>query len=415
MPLFALFLPAALAFESETQPVELADTAELFRSAEFSTGYVPSGSPLAVQFAIESVGGADVTMEGEADLSWPRAFRLDLTPDAGGGLLGLAASLDAVTSIQIDLSDWGYYGTFELDRRSLPMEGEAVFEPFLLDGSAEPRVEVVDPGRENELIYYSFEIIAGLSLDFTATMRTETRVGFEAVDWMVGTERVTQEGQAVLLDPEAVADYLVDSIFTGAWDSTLDLVFTPSAEACTAFGCVTLLEFEIPINLLDEAFEQEFPYAYQLFPLPLLEIDVEVPDLDSVEVGNQVNLEVPLHNAGSLTLEGTAHIEGDPAFTVYPSAFTAAPGGDDGLVVTFAPTETGTREAFLVLDSNDPTQPQVVINLAGAGLQPDDPAPIDDEKNQQALTTCGCAASRSPSSGWALLAALGLLLVRRRR
>lgn len=411
---FLLLLSTASAYESETQPVLLEDEATLFSSAEFSTGYVPSGSPIAVQFAIEALGGGHVTMEGEADLSWPNAFRLDYSPTPGGGMLDLDASLDAVTTIQIDLSDWGYKGVWELDRRSLPMMGEARFTPFLLDGSAEPRVEVVDPGRENELIYYSWEIVAGLSLDFAAYMRTETTVGFESVQYVVNGETLRQEGQAAALEPEVVADYLVDTVFTGAWDSTLDLVFTPSAEACTVFGCVTLLEFELPINLLTDLFEQDFPNSQQIFPLPLLVVGEAVGDLSDVPLGAIENLEVPLANDGSLTLTGTARIEGPSDFTVYPTEFTAIPGGADGLVVTFAPTVTGTQEAFLVLESNDPNQPQVVITLSANGLTIDEGVDVDDEQTQKPLSTCGCASSSTPA-GWLWAAALGLLVARRRR
>jgi hypothetical protein len=286
-----LCLPAALAFSSETQDVHFEDLADVFQGAEFSTGWVPGGSPIAVQFAIESNGGADVGMDGTADLSWPSPFRLDYTPEPESGSLILDASIDAVTSIQIDLSDWGYYGTFELDRRSMPVRADTSFDPFKLDGSVDQRVEVVDEGNPNELIYYSYEIIAGLSLDFSATIRTRSVVGFQGVSITTGDQVLTQEGQAAALPVAGEASYLVDSTFRGAWDTTVDLLLTPEAEACSAFGCVTLLSFDIPFTLLSDAFEQDFPQAQQIFPLPLQVVDTTDRDLGDVTVGGVGNLD----------------------------------------------------------------------------------------------------------------------------
>lgn len=408
-----LLLPAALAFDSEPQPILLEDLAEVFTNAEFSTGYVPSGSPLAVQFAIEANGGAAASMQGTGDLSWPDPFRLDLTPTAEGGLLLLDASLDAVVSMRIDLSDWGYKGDFELGRRGFPMEAETVFTPFVLLGAEEPRVEAVDLGDKNELLYYSLEILPGLSLDFAATVRTETTVGFEGEQWLVGDEVVTQEGQAVSLSPASVASYLVDTVYSASWDATLDLVFTPSVEACAdPFGCVDLLSFDIPINLLTDSFSQDFPHAQQVYPLPLLELDSEEVDFGDVEVGQLGTVDLPLHNAGDLAVEGTARIEGSDAFTVYPDTFTALPGGDDGLVVSFSPTSTGPIEAFLILESNDPSQPQVTIVLSANGAEEDVPD-VADEVITKPLPGCGCQVGTPAASPlWGLL--LGLLLFRRR-
>lgn len=403
-----LLLPHARAWSSETQPVALHDLADLFNSAEFSTGFVPSGSPIAVQFAIESTGGAAVDMTGDADMTWPDAFRLDYTSAPGNGELQVEASIDAVTTLQVDLSDWGYSGTWELDRRGFPISASTTFEPFVLEGSAEPRVEVTDPGASNQLIYYSYDIVPGLSVDFAAYVRTETTVGLEGHQWQVNEATLTQDGEAAVLAPDPVADYLVDSVYSAGWDATLSLIVTPSAEVCTAFGCVTLLEFDIPIDLLTDAFDQDFPNAQQVFPLPLLQMDAVEGDVGDVALGGIANLDVPIHNDGSLLLTGTARVEGSADFSVFPTDFTAIPGGEDGVVVTFHATTEGSQQALLILDSNDPTQPTLSFTLTANG-QAVDVGYDTGEDIQKALPGCGCVAADGRATV-PLLVLAGLLM-----
>ncbi|HNH50372.1 MAG TPA: hypothetical protein PKY30_25290, partial [Myxococcota bacterium] len=98
-------LSLALAFESDPVDVTLQDRAELFTNTEFSTGIIPSGSPVGVQFRIEANGGANVTMEGMGNLTWPEALTLAFTGDPGTGVMILNGSLAAITEIAIDLKD----------------------------------------------------------------------------------------------------------------------------------------------------------------------------------------------------------------------------------------------------------------------------------------------------------------------
>lgn len=390
-----LLIAAALAWDSEAQPVTLADEADVYHSAGFSTGYVPSGSPVQVQFAIESVGGARVSMDAESQLSWPDAVYFDLFPEAGTGELVLDASLDAVTSVAIDLSDWGYYGTFEIDRRSFGMDAWADFEPLVLDGSVQDHVELVDPGDALQLIAYSFEIIAGLSLDFTTELRAEARAGFGAVEVRADGEPMVMEGQHVPLEYEPTSDRVVEVVYSAQWDAGIDLVFTPALDACAdLFGCVTVVEFDLPVTLIDDSFIQDFPAVFPVFPLPLLELGVVDQDLGDVPVGTVASVDVPVANEGSLLLEGTARIEGSTDFSVFPPSFSATPGSTDGVVVSFLPSTEGPQTATLVLESNDPGQPEVRVDLGanGASLADEDEGE-DIEVITKPLQGCGCAST----------------------
>lgn len=408
-----LLVLSAFAYDSEPQDVVFTDLADVFSGAEFSTGYVPAGSPLQVQFAIESTGGVAVDMEGIGNLSWPSALTLAFTAVEEGGTFLLDASLDAVTSIAIDLSDWGYYGTFELDRRSLTMDAITTFTPFALEGSVADRIEVTDPGDATVLIDYSYEIIAGLSLDFTAEMRPEAVVGMHGVAIEAGESAIEYDGAAILVPYEPAADLLVDATYVAAWDASLDLIFTPTIEACTdLFGCVTIAAFDIPIALVDSTFDRAFPPVRPIFPLPLLSVGAtDIPFGDVVQ-DSVATAQVSLGNEGSLPVYGDARIEGSDAFTVYPTTFNALPGTEDGLVVTFTPYEGAATEAFLILTSNDPGQPEVTIPLHGGIAPPEDVVGEDEVTVTKTLDGCGCGTTSAVSP---LMAVLGLVALSRRR
>lgn len=416
--MLALFAHA-FAFESEPVPVVLEDSGELFTNYEFTTGIIPSGSPVGVEFKIEADGGASVEMEGTGNLTWPDALSLAFTGDPGTGILILDGSLAAVTQITIDLSDYGYEGEFEIDRREITFDGTKFFDPFVMDGGTPDRVEIVDTTDSTQLIYYNFEIITGLELRFNAEMTPTFTAGFEGVSWVNNEGYATTEGQTMDMAPEAVADYDVASTFRGAWNAGFSLVFTPSLEACAAIlGCVTVAEFDFPIDLLTDRFEQDFATQTLSFPLPLINAGAAFIEFGDIEPGNQSTYNMAIGNDGSLSLYGTATIEGSSDFTIFPSDFNALPNTEDGVTVTFTPSMEGEITGTLVLSSNDPNTPELRIPLTGTGYV--EPADSDvggydsGERITKDVSSCGC--NQSPSAATAGVLALGvLLLVRRSR
>lgn len=414
-----LLASLSFAYDSDPADVRLQDEADLFTNMEFSTGYLPSGSPLAVEFRIEANGGAAVEMEGQADLSWPEAVTLAFTGEPGSGIYLLDASLDAVTTVQVDLSDFGYTGLFELDRRTLYMDGATFFDPFVLDGSVEDRVEVTDTLLNAELINYSYEIFAGVELNFTAEMEPVITAGFEGVSFTANEGSILAAGAPAVLDYTPEPDFIAATTFRAQWDAGLDLIFTPTISACfPIYGCVEIVSFDIPVEVLTDAFEQDFPPVPYTFPMPILQAGITSGDLGTVEPGQLATLQVPIGNLGNLAVYGDVTIEGDGEFTVFPSTFNANPGTEDGLVVTFAPTYEGAQTANLVLNSNDPAFPVVAIPLTGNGVIPEDPEGEDNVGDEQVVTEsvdgCGCA-SADPSAPMAGLLAVAFLARRRRK
>ncbi|MSQ02777.1 MAG: hypothetical protein EXR71_12950 [Myxococcales bacterium] len=413
--LIALVVPFALAYESEAQPVLLADEAPIFDNIAFTTGILPSGSPVGVEFTLGTKGGTFLTMEGESSLVWPEDVTFSAVGAENEGFFQLDASIEAITSVVIDLSSFGGpSGTFEIDHRSLTMDGRKIFTPFVLEGAEEPRVEIVDTTDSLQLINYSYEIFSGISLDFTADMTPTITVGFEGVQWIVNAGLITTEDQAVTITPDQGADFVVDGVFRGAYDGDIALVFNPQVSITAPFlGPIPLVGVEYPLSLLTDAFERDFEPESYTFPMPLLQPGSEAEDLGEVVLTQLRTVNIPIQNLGNLGLEGTATIEGDGAFTVYPSQFNASPGTTDGLVVTFAPTVLGAAGAELVLTSNDPGYPDIRVALTGSGIDEDVGKDVGKDI-VEATSSCGCTTGGAGLPGLAVgVGALALLWRRR--
>jgi hypothetical protein len=405
-----------LAYESEPQPVRLADEVELFSSAEFTTGRLPADSPVQVEFRVEANGGAGASMDGEGTLTWPQALTLQFTGEPGSGVLVLDASLDAVTEVTIDLSDYGYEGTFEIDRRSLAMDAGTFFDPFVLDGGAPDRVDVTDTLGTLPLISYSYPVFDIVYLNFDATMTPKITVGFTGVQWDVNEARIVAEDAAVALAPTATADFLVDGVYLAAWNSDISLVFTPTISVTAPFiGDIVIASFDIPVSLLREAFEDPFPEEVYAFPMPLLAVGIDQGTFADVQVGTLATLNVPLENQGNLLLQGMARIEGASDFTVYPDHFSAVPATTDGLVISFTPTTAEPQEATLVLESNDPAQPAVRIPISGNGVEPTDDGGQVVDQLHGSTSACGCGMAAPGAGAPLVLAALAAGAGARRR
>jgi len=401
-------------YSSEPQHLVLADAANVFQESEYDSGWLPSGSPLQVRFQIQGEGATGVAMEGDADLWWPMDLNLGFFPEPGTGELHVDSRLAAVTSVGFDL--WGYSWSNVIDDRGFDVNGAAMFDPFVLDDATPNRVEVVNETGGTEVINYSLNVFAGITLIFTANLGPRAIVGFEGVGWQSGEDLVSSSTGTLQYLAEGQAFQDVQAAFIGAWDATLSLVLTPALTVDAGIlGSYEVLSFDIPIDLATSAFEQAFPVSSMSFPLPVLKTDLDSYDFGELTVGELANLNLAIHNDGELNLEGTPAVTGSPYFLLYPNYFQASPGQEDGLVVTFQPDTAGAFEATLLLVSNDPATPSKEITLTGVAVDP----PVVDAGDtgdtggggnatiQSEVHGCGCA-SGGTSSAASLLLALGL-------
>lgn len=423
-------------FESVPQDIYLHDFVELWNDSEFDTGWVPSGSPLQVRFQIESTGGAEVEMEGEGHMGWPEGLTVALDPIAETGEIVVDAALEAVTSIRFDVDIYSWES--EIDRRGIDVEGEATFSPFLLSGDVPDTVEVVFEGDTNELLNWSFNVFTGVTAGITVDLGPKAVTTFNGENWYVEGERVDVAGDEAWVEPLGEAYQNVDIEYVAHWNSGLDLVLNPVFEVCVDIvGCWDLVDLELPIPLATDDFDQFFPTSTLAFPLPVVGDLPPRHDFGTIDVGSTAVLELPIENIGALDLEGVTFITGDSYFSVYPEYFQASGAQTDGVVITFTPGAEGDFQGTLVLQSNDPLEPEIEIPLLASAKYPysDDGSGSGsgsgsaDGQGQgngsraqpQIVRTetggCGCSTSRErglPSS-LAVLFLGGLALLRRRR
>jgi MYXO-CTERM domain-containing protein len=419
------------AFESEPVDLILEDSVELYNNSEFTTGWVPSDSPLQIQFEIESVGGAWIEMEGTGRMGWPDGLTVSLEPIMETGEIVVDASLDAVTSIRFDVA--GYEWESEIDRRGIGVEGAAFFDPFLLSGDIPDEVEVTYEGAVNELLSWSFNVFTGVNATFSVDLGPEAATTFHAENWYVDGERLAVAGETVVVEPLGEGIQPVEVELVGAWNSSLDLVLNPVFEVCVdIIGCWDLVDLDVPVPLAGDDFQQFFPMQTLDFPLPVLFGPEPEIDLGTVYLGQIQNVELPIENMGELDLLGTATMSGSVYYTNYPTTFQAAPGVVDGVVVTFAPQTEGTFEGVLQLASNDPLNPVTEVHFVGTAVDSTSTGPstpgTDEEDDAEGRSKAdptvvttevkGCRCSSTGDSGGvaglALFGLAGLVLVRRR-
>jgi hypothetical protein len=153
------------------------------------------------------------------------------------------------------------------------------------------------------------------------------------------------------------------------WDSFI------LSSATTATGTVHLLWSGVTESCSGDYY---FTLTKQLPDISVSPTSVNFGDVtegssSSAEIITISNIEVGDLHVGSITITGTgaASFSLDLTGGVDPIDITPAiiPTGSDGtLTVTFNPTSTGTRNASLVITSNDPDEPTVTVTLTGNGV-----------------------------------------------
>lgn len=408
--------------ESERAELLFADTLDLFGFVSVDTGYLPSQSdPISVRFHVTPTGGVVTEMEAASALEWPTAFKHSVEAIPGEGAFGLDTNVEIEFEVHINVASI-YQNSLSLWSENLTLAKQVAFDTLVLPGSPEYplQVEVNNTGLVDPF-EYGFDVVpgvAGLDLMVQVYPQLSTTMAGNRIETELGSSMGAQTGEGGFAQLDAPAgnpgQVFLESTYFADLTTAFGVVIEPSATLDTILGDFELVAFEIPIDVLTDTETRAFPPAVYLHPLPAMD-DLEVPtDFGSVDLGDLANLEVPLSNIGVLGLEGTAHIEGGDAFSVYPNYFYASDGQTDGVVVTFAPLEDGEHLATLVITSNDPVAPVLRVPLTGTGY---DPVSVDgppvDNGNVSAEDVSGCGCASGGSAGF--LAFLPALLAARRR
>ncbi len=403
----------AYAYGTEPQQLMLAEDVALMEGAVYETGYIPSGSPVTVNFALEAEQLASVTMETMAWLEWPEAVTLVWESIPESGWLGLFGELSTAVYLKLDL--WGYEGEWELDRQSIDVRAETTFDPFVLSDSMPDVVTIDEEGTGDTLITYDFTVLEVvdiiLDVDLAATMATSM------AGLLINHDDQVQnlQGETVVLEVPDNGYIELTSTYVASWDTAMQILIQPGIEVCVdIIGCYEWDDvFDIPVDMGSNAFEDPFfPNEYE-FLLPVMTPPDESYDFGEVYVGNLANWNVELLNGGVELLMGEAGITGSEYFAVYPDFVLADADSYDGLVVSFGPQTAGEFTGTLMLATNDPANPTYSIALTGIGIEDAD----DNINTIPAEVGCQCSSggSSAPSPwGIALLGLTSLALIRRR-
>jgi MYXO-CTERM domain-containing protein len=407
---------------SDPQPVAFLDAADLFTTLQFDTGYLPGANdPIAIRLYVTPLGGVQTTLRGLSEVSWPPlGHRVSSEP---GGSARMDVELAIGAEVKLDLPGV-FTGVVPLWTEGVALDAEAVFDGLLLPGHPTQSVEleVDDPALLPDL-EYALTVISGVDLvvGVSLTPSASATVRGAAVVSEAGDELLVQDRDALwsdmLPDPDRPGEIGLASRWLGEVDARLDLVIEPEISVDTPLGQFTLARFPVPVTLVETLSPRESPAAYVVHPLPVLASIAPEQAFGTVELGGVANREIPLDNIGELLLEATLRVEGDPAFSVWPTTLAATPDGPTGFVITFAPTTPGAHQGSLVIETNDPTLPLLAVALSGATGSDPQGELGEGDGGSSSLKTCGCGTSGSPApvlGGW-IAALLGPLALRRRR
>ncbi|MCP4809388.1 MAG: hypothetical protein GY913_11575 [Proteobacteria bacterium] len=405
-----LLIASAHAYESPSIDVELRDEVDVFEEIEFDSGWVPSGSPVAVRFQTIAEGGSLVEMDGLSWVYWPPAITHGYDPEPETGVYELDSTVGTTVDAKIDWSGFYYEASVYAD--TTRFEGEVLFDPWLFEDQEVNSVGVESEGAQAELFRYEQDVITAVSIYIAVDQRMDAWASFagkdfttngSVIDTIDGVEEFEATGQPVLE---------LESTFTGLYAGGLDMVFVPTIGVCIdVVGCYDVASFDVPIEAASADFEREFETMYLDHPLPLMVVEQTDCAFGEVELGEIATCEIEILNWGDLDLEGTAGILGAGEFRVFPGDIYANAAVGDGLTVTFEPTVEGDQAADLILNTSDPLEPAYAIALSGTGIviEPD-PVIIPSE-----VGVCGCTTTSTRGGIAGIFGLLGLLLVRRRR
>ncbi|MFB3906035.1 MAG: prolipoprotein diacylglyceryl transferase family protein [Acidobacteriota bacterium] len=117
-------------------------------------------------------------------------------------------------------------------------------------------------------------------------------------------------------------------------------------------------------------------FAVSPAPQPQIQVSPASLDFDTVNTGETRQLIFTVQNSGTATLTVQSIAKTSAVFTVSAPAlpFSVAPGAQQAVTVTFAPTDAGVVSDTLTVTSDDPAHPTVTVSVTGEGYAGTAPA-----------------------------------------
>jgi subtilisin family serine protease len=290
------------------------------------------------------------------------------------GLFVLAADAD-VTSFTID-GDLGADGSGSLDATVLTSyQNGKTYKGFV------KRVYNTGDPSVNHLI------IVENNGTVSHTYGSSTNSDFHKIESLSGTKRIYY-----LLFAGTTGSYIPNSSMQEIMDALLALVGNaPEWLSVTkASGSLTVdqketIQVKVNTNGLEEGMYNAslvardgnpthlpfiIPVALSVGTAPDIEPNKTLIDFESILADQSKSSSVTIRNMGTQSLAIASITSTNPTFSVSPASATLAPGDSIKLDVVFSSGTAGDHSGFIKLESNDPDESSLLVDLKGAVSSP---------------------------------------------
>ena len=403
----------------------------------FDTGWVPQGSPLQVHLEAFVAANTRVALAGQLVTRWPHpslpSTLLLTTPGAeGGGLLsyhyGLYVNAEGKFDISVGPIDYTWQGNLPF----IPQIDFQVVDEVHFDAwgwppgaSVSSSTDTVTLAQVNIAALLGADI-PGIEGGFELNIALDVDANWVAKRVVVETSDGEPVSGGDVTGPNDItfADYLggaytelaVHPEGTVSYDGVVHLIPAFYISLLGNDWSIPIADIPIPFPItdVDWVFEPQLVHV----PLPDLKVEDEVVDFGEVTVGDESVRSYSMANLGEAVVAAVMSVTDPDSFPLWDESLIIASEDASQASVRFTPKAPGPFEATLIIDSNDPDEPQQTILLRGIGVE--GPAAPTSEQGLGARSEddggCGCrtagGSSRTSPAWWSL--ALALALVRRR-
>jgi hypothetical protein len=419
-------------------PVEFHWREGLLDAAMLDSGWVPSGSPLQVRVAVLVGGETEIDLAGTTHVWWPSPLSVAVPGTPASGRLVIDYGIEVVARVRFEVEVAGIEYDWEGDiptggvPTDLRLAAEHVFDSFLLPPQMPRPVTVEDTTERASVVGADLGSLidipgasGGFSLDAEGSLRAAYRT--ERIEITDALEPILTELASVLSGPDpgrpdfgAAKDLAVAPFGVLDYDGAVVLHPTFYVEIAGRRFDLPSTAIELPVVQLGR--EVVFDPAAVHVALPDARIEPRALDFGAIELGASASDVIRIRNEGEAPLTVTPR-EARPPFAVAPGPVTIAPRSARAIEISFAPLERGAASAMLFLETDDPDQPLVVIQLDGEGAGAallDGGSPDAGPAPGSTGGGCSCRAGSTrrdghPLAAGSLAALLALVLVGRRR
>ena len=397
--------------------VDLSYTADDLPDASGDTGWFPGGSPAQLRITGQLAGLTKVAMGLAPTACWDAGpMALTVTGQPQTGLLDSEYGADLLVYAQIHTSvlGIGINWSGQIPITALPTDflvaGQTGFDPTVLPDSDQPVISVTsNPTSPIKLIstdvLSSIIDITGLSGGVSITVQGQMTTSYITNDLQVAGGSVTSVTGSV---PATRPDTGFGKGLTVSMAADGDVFYEPSL-IFDAKLYISIFGIHV-VNWTVASVTLPLPSIDRSVTLTGTDVTIPLPHMDPVPTslgfasGSVQQLQI--HNAGSAPLQLEV---GNAPDGVTASPVTIAPGSDGTVQVTAADPSMVSGQT-LVFETNDPEHAQLAIALDGTH----DGQGSDGQGLAEASGCGGCSSHGGTGGGLLVIAAIGLVCVRRR-